>query len=193
MLLACSYWNRLLECYWKSLLRIPRDDCISQKKKLKVSNILWTDHNLKIQLRYPPHPPEKNKKKEGRGEFSVQEAQQGTRQRWYSRLCSRRGELTVVYKQSTDTEKFNWSNAVESSRAEGESASTAINIYIFNPLQICTLFPPINPQFSTSFSDCLWSPFVTIKLGLPLDGYWADRHNQAKEWEKEGLMVTSSK
>ena len=34
---------------------------------------------------------------------------------------------------------------------------------------------------------------VTWKLGSPLGGCWTKRHNQAKDWEKKGFLITSSK
>ena len=38
-----------------------------------------------------------------------------------------------------------------------------------------------------------WGITVTWKLGSPLGGCQTKRHNQAKEWEKEGFLITCSK
>ena len=43
------------------------------------------------------------------------------------------------------------------------------------------------------FVEQSWSKTVAPKLGSSCSGCPVKAHNQAKEWEKEGLMVTCSK
>lgn len=91
------------------------------------------------------------------------------------------GDIMLVAQQWRD-------EGISSLNTEDPQDGTDLHEHIQKQWEILQRSATVTPLMDNGYSAAI---FVTLKLGSPLDGCWANRHNQAKNQEKEGFITCS--